>query len=1035
MKHVFFLCCLLLMNNQLLFSAEIKEINPLTNRVILLHFIEGHVDYPNALHVNRLDVKKASEALSYTIVSHDDDDYGTPVTPAETGRKSKGMAFKKDAPWAGGSADPSSKPWASEHWLYLMLDKPLKSGKSYTLNTGNLVTNGDSWEIVFDEKTSRSEAVHVNTLGYAPHAPKYGYVYQWMGDQGNFKLGSYQSNKFYLYKDEDEEPVFTGTLKKRSNADNPETGQTKDTPQQNFLGAEVYECDFSSLSAEGNYKLVVEGIGSSFSFKIGEDPVWEAYYHGARSLYHQRSGIRLAPPYAQDGYIRPVNQNTKVTSDDGTDFSGKLLYCTLPWVEWEQGETGGSSQAAIRAASIGNQIDVAGWYHDAGDWDGYFSHQRVPVLLMLTYEAFPQRFMDGDLNIPESSNGIPDIVDEASWLVKFNYRLRKELIAKGFSNGGVGGARIAPDFFTAVDGSAESQVPSWKEFRRTVVTNADAYMTYLYAGQAAQLAYILKTLAKNPESFPVELLDHVEFEKMSYDTVNWIREAEEAYAWASSPENQPSKHAHYSSELWVYQMYAAAALYRLTDKEEYHNEALSLLDKVKAKSRLEEDERYGVYTYLMSNNDDVDPLLQDALKTLAKMNARIFATDAAEKRGLRWGGLFDFPMLVGQATTPWMFEAMMAFAVTGDQQFSNVVHTTADYFLGSNPLHTTWMTGVGPRPARGGFHLDTRYLWDNNWMTYPGFVPYGPWSMEYGYEPYKWTIDGVEMEGGQGTWNKDWANFSMYPLMNEWPGHERYNNNIHAPMSTENTIHQQSVYLFMAYGFVNNSNHSNKEAPVKIGSIQLNQSNLHFTKKGEQIILNATIDEEMASFPAIKWSSSDQRIAHVDAFGRVTAITKGQAVITVSTLDESVSTSINVQCNWEEINVESISVSPKEIEMVVGQKKKIEVRFNPENASNKFIDWLFTSDGIVEIDQNNILNAIAPGNTSAIAISLNSQKRDTLNVVVIEATDHIMADFDTVIPVTTAPQPDKAQLYTPEGTNDVAFDNPLVNEANPSAKV
>lgn len=1035
MKTILLLFSMLLISKQLLLAAEIKEITPLTNRVILLHFTEGHVDYPNTLHVNRLDVQKASATSSYTLVSHEDADFDTPYTPTETGRKSKGMEFKKDAPWAGGSADPRSKPWTSEHWVYLMLDKPLKSGKSYTLNTGNLVTNGASWPFVFDEKTSRSEAVHVNTLGYAPEAPKFAYVYQWMGDKGNLNLNAYSKNKFYLYKDNEDEPVYAGNLKKRSNADNPETGQINDTPKQNFIGAEVYECDFTSVTAQGSYTLVVEEIGCSFPFIIGKDPVWEAYYHGARSLYHQRSGIRLAPPFTQADYIRPVNQNTKVTSDDGTNFAGKLLYCTLPWVEWDQGENGGSSQAAIRDASIGNNLDVAGWYHDAGDWDGYFSHQRIPILLMLTYEAVPQRFMDSDLNIPESGNGIPDIIDEASWLIKFNYRLRKELKTKGFSNGGVGGARVAADFFTSVDGSAESHLPSWKESRHTVVTNADAYMTYLYAGQAAQLAYIIKTIGKDPEAFAVEMLDHVEFEQMSYDTVNWIKEAEEAYAWASAPENQPSKHAHYSSELWVYQMYAAASLYRLTDKEIYHSKALSLLENINTKTRLEEDERFGVYTYLMADQADVNETMQEALRTLSVNNAKYCATDAAEKRGLRWGGVFDFPMLVGQATTPWMFEAMMAYAVTGEKQFANVVHTTADYFLGNNPLHTTWMTGVGPRPARGGFHLDSRYLWNNNWMTYPGFVPYGPWSMAYGYEPYKWTIDGVEMEGGQGTWNKDWANFSMYPLMHLWPGHERYNNNIHAPMSTENTIHQQSVYLLMAYGFVNNRNHSNKEAPVKIGSIHLNQSNLHFTKKGEQIILNATIDQHLASFPALKWSSSDQRIAHADAFGRVTAITKGTAVITVSTLDESVSAAVNVNCNWEEINVESISVSPKALEMVVGQKKKIEVSFVPENASNQFVDWSASPTGIIEIDETGTIRAMAQGHARAVAISLNGGKTDSCDVVVHNPVDYTIADFDTVVPVTTEPQTHTGQLYTPNGANDIAFENPMMNAANPSATV
>ncbi len=883
-------------------SAELVEATPLTNKIILLHFNEGHITYPNDMVVERLNIQQATSTGTYTISSIDDTNFTSSTSPVDVGRKSKGMQFKSSSgvPWGGNSFDPTGKPWISEHWIYLFLEQEMQTGKTYTLNTSTLAGNGSEWTFVFDEKQQRSEAVHVNTLGYAAERPKFGYVYQWMGDKGNLQLAQYAGNSFWLIREGEDDPVFEGVLTLRSAANNPETGQPNDTPNRNFLGAEVYECDFSSVTQPGTYILAVEGIGSSFPFTIGEDAIFEAYYHGARSLYHQRSGIRLHPPYTQEGYIRPVTQNTKVTSDDGTDFSGQLLYCTLPYVEWEQGEHGGASREAIRKASLGNYLDVAGWYHDAGDWDGYFSHQRIPILLMLTYEAVPRRFMDGDLNIPESGNGIPDIIDEASWLIKFNYRLRKELMEKGFSDGGVGGARVAPDFFAEVDGNAEADKPSWQDYRRYVVSNADAYMTYLYAGQTAQFAYILKSLGKNPEAFPVEMLDHVDFEQMSYDTVNWIWEAEQAFDWASHPDNQPSQHAHYSSPLWVYKMYAAASLYRLTGEHSYHLIAKEELEKVKNKQNLDDDERYGVYLYLLASNVDADKTLQDQLKQVAVSTAGWRGMDAAAARGLRWGGIFDMPMLIGQGTTPWMFETIFAYGITGDKQFADVVHTTTDYFLGNNPLHTTWMTGVGPRPARGGFHLDTRYLWDNNWKVYKGFVPYGPWSMAYGYDPYTWVIDGVEMEGGAGPWNKDWANFSMYPAMDVWPGHERYNNNIHAPLSTENTIHQQSVYLAIAYGFANNRNNANADAPIDMGMIELDQTEITFENMDDQVILNVSLDIDNASFPALKWTSSEPRIAHVDGYGRVTGLTSGTAVITVSTLDGSVTASCIVICNWED---------------------------------------------------------------------------------------------------------------------------------------
>ncbi len=1017
------------------FCSDILEVLPLTNKIILVHFDDGSVTYPNTLKISRLNVTEADKKSTWTFSSIDDAEFQTATNPASLGRKSKGTEFVRDAPWSNtaNAFDPRTKPWASEHWIYLVFEKELKSGKTYTLKTSALAANGSEWKFVYDEKNLRSEAVHVNTLGFSAKAPKYGYIYQWMGSLGNLDLTSYSGKTFRIYKDGSDLPVKTGILQKRKSATNAETSQTNDTPNKNFLGAEVLDCDFSDVTANGNYKLVVDGIGSSYPFKIGTDAVWDAYYNVARALYHQRSGIRLAPPYTASGYIRPVNQNTKVTSDDGTNFAGKLLYSDYSYMDWADADGGGASQAAIRTAASGKTLDVAGWYHDAGDWDSYWTHQRVPMMLMAAWEFAPDRFGDNELNIPESGNGIPDLLDEASWLIKFNYRLRKELKAKGYNNGGVGGARICADVYTSVDGSAEDHLPSWKESRHMVVTKADAFMTYMYAGEAAQFACILKQLGKDPKKFKVEMLDNVDFAKMSKDQVNWITEAEEAYVWASDPGNQPSKGTNYDSSLGTYKMYAAVNLYRLTGKEEYNSTAKTELAKLQNSTSITGDQRWGVYSYLLANNKTADKNLQNALKAGVINTANTDGISSANIRACRWGGSLGFPMLVGQGTTPSVFETIIAACLSGDKKYDDVVHTTADYFLGTNPLNTTWITGVGPRPAACGFHLDTRY--NNNWVTYPGWIPYGPWSMAYGYTPYTSTIDGVSMQGGAGPWNKDWANFSMYPTMENWPGHERWNSNIHAPMSSENTIHQNTVYGAITYGFVNSRHYENATAAVQVGSITLDKSVLNFTEAGKEEELIATLNVENATFSALKWTSSDPRVAYVDALGKVTAVNSGKCKITCSTLDGSVNADCNVSCTWPEIAVTSIQFNPEYFSIFQGQTRLLVLNFTPENATNKLVNYTFDKTGIVTVDENGQLTALSKGIVTITATSLSGEKTATCTVTINELSDYIIADFDAVIPVITEPQVEKAQLYTPTGTNDTAFTNPMINAANLSSKV
>ena len=68
-------------------------------------------------------------------------------------------------------------------------------------------------------------------------------------------------------------------------------------------------------------------------------------------------------------------------------------------------------------------VQPSGGWHDAGDYGKYVVNAGVSVgTLLMAYEYFPSKFGQDDLNIPESGNGIPDILDEVryelEWLLK-----------------------------------------------------------------------------------------------------------------------------------------------------------------------------------------------------------------------------------------------------------------------------------------------------------------------------------------------------------------------------------------------------------------------------------------------------------------------------------------------------------------------------------------------------------------------------------------------------------------------------------------
>ncbi|HEX2973519.1 MAG TPA: cellulase N-terminal Ig-like domain-containing protein, partial [Tepidisphaeraceae bacterium] len=278
-------------------ASEIIDVLPLTDRIVMLHFRDGHVVHhqrgqsrsDEKVITDPLDAAAAAQPAAYRITSSDDPRYAQPRQPAQVGRKSKGTDFAWFTDrWENNRAVNTRPDHVKEHWLYLFLPEAMKPGCTYTIGTGNLAHNGGQWRLLFNERKARSEAVHVNLLGYAPAAPrKLGYVFHWMGDKGSLDLRPYESRPFHLIDASTGKPAFTGKLAFRMSATQQETFHKNDSPPDgNFLKADVYECDFSAFSRPGQYILAVEGIGCSFPFRIDADVYREAFRTAARGLYH-----------------------------------------------------------------------------------------------------------------------------------------------------------------------------------------------------------------------------------------------------------------------------------------------------------------------------------------------------------------------------------------------------------------------------------------------------------------------------------------------------------------------------------------------------------------------------------------------------------------------------------------------------------------------------------------------------------------------------------------------------------------------------
>ncbi|MGA7416293.1 MAG: glycoside hydrolase family 9 protein [Bryobacteraceae bacterium] len=201
--------------------------------------------------------------------------------------------------------------------------------------------------------------IKVDQVGYLPSAPKIGLVASGM-----------PATDFTVRRSSDDSVVLSGKLSP------PEADADS--------GDHVQAADFSALRDPGRYYLDVANVGRSWNFQIAPDVYARAFYLAMRSYYGQRCGTAV---------------------DLGPEFPGyKHAACHLDGqYHATSGETGPHPH------------DGKGW-HDAGDYGRYVVNSGISTgTLLWTYEMFGSRIQKKTLNLPESGNGTPDILNEIRW--------------------------------------------------------------------------------------------------------------------------------------------------------------------------------------------------------------------------------------------------------------------------------------------------------------------------------------------------------------------------------------------------------------------------------------------------------------------------------------------------------------------------------------------------------------------------------------------------------------------------------------------
>jgi hypothetical protein len=158
----------------------------------------------------------------------------------------------------------------------------------------------------------------------------------------------------------------------------------------------IWHLDFSSVTAPGRYYVTMNGI-NSYPFNIADGVYNDVLKAAVKTFYYQRAGTAKPAQYAGTEWADDMNFEQ--------DRRTRYFY--------------DSTNAAL-------ERDLSGGWFDAGDYNKYTKWTANYITeMMLMYGENPAAFTD-DFGIPESGNGIPDILDEAMWGLDWLFRMQNE---------------------------------------------------------------------------------------------------------------------------------------------------------------------------------------------------------------------------------------------------------------------------------------------------------------------------------------------------------------------------------------------------------------------------------------------------------------------------------------------------------------------------------------------------------------------------------------------------------------------------------
>ena len=168
---------------------------------------------------------------------------------------------------------------------------------------------------------------------------------------------------------------------------------------------------------------------------------------------------------------------------------------------------------------------------------------------------------------------------------------------------------------------------------------------------------------------------------------------------------------------------------------------------------------------------------------------------------------------------------------------------------------------------------------------------------------------------------------------------------------------------------------------VPVNNVTLSQRLLAIME-GDSAILVAKVAPADATNKNVSWVSSEESVASVDSTGTVTAVSPGEAIITVVTDDQGKTATCKVTVKAKPVQVESVSLSQTIISLVEGDAFRLEAFVGPTNVANKSVTWTSSNPSVAKVGQDGNVVAKVPGEAVITVRTTDRRKTATCRVIV-----------------------------------------------------